>query len=152
MVPSTMSPLLKYLMVSSIAARNAASDPMSLTATLGVELACVLLVMCGLAPDADRERCGRAGNPCNGRDLQDSPVTSHMTAAERTRTRRSVQLMRVNPRGQLSLVPIGYRWRGSVGRLGPASAGADRHVERDPQRGGARHRGADHVTDGVELA
>jgi hypothetical protein len=26
-----------------------------LTATLGVELACVLLVMCGLAPDADRE-------------------------------------------------------------------------------------------------
>jgi hypothetical protein len=27
---------------------------MSLTATLGVELACVLLVMCGLAPDADR--------------------------------------------------------------------------------------------------
>jgi hypothetical protein len=28
---------------------------MSLTATLGVELACVLLVMCGLAPDADRE-------------------------------------------------------------------------------------------------
>jgi hypothetical protein len=43
-------------MVSSIAARNASSDPMSLTATLGVELACVLLVMCGLAPDADREK------------------------------------------------------------------------------------------------
>jgi hypothetical protein len=50
-----MSPSLKYLMVSSIAARNASSDPMSLTATLGVELACVLLVMCRLAPDADRE-------------------------------------------------------------------------------------------------
>src|SRR5580765_6999758 len=44
-VPSTMSPSLKYLMVSSIAARNASSDPMSLTATLGVELACVLLVI-----------------------------------------------------------------------------------------------------------
>src|ERR1700745_2129255 len=54
-VPSTMSPSLKYLMVSPIAARNASSDPMSLTATLGVELACVLLVICGWAPDADRE-------------------------------------------------------------------------------------------------
>jgi hypothetical protein len=47
-------------MVSSIAARNASSDPMSLTATWGVELACVVLVMCGLAPDADRENYGRA--------------------------------------------------------------------------------------------
>jgi hypothetical protein len=50
MVPSTMSPSLKYLMVSSIAARNASSDPMSLTATLGVGVASVLLVMWGLAP------------------------------------------------------------------------------------------------------
>src|SRR3977135_1807288 len=63
-VPSTMSPSLKYLMVSSIAARNASSDPMSLTATWGAAWACVLLVMCGLAPDADRESCGHAGNPC----------------------------------------------------------------------------------------
>src|ERR1035438_2390656 len=52
-VPSTMSPSLKYLMVSSIAARKASCDPMSLTATWGVGLACVLLVMCWLAP-ADR--------------------------------------------------------------------------------------------------
>src|SRR5215467_15432637 len=37
-------------------------------------------------------------------------------------------------------------------RLSPASAGADGHVERNPQRGGARHRGADHVADGIELA
>src|SRR5580658_1780681 len=44
-VPSTMSPSLKYLMVSSIAARKASSDPMSLTATLGVEVASVLLVI-----------------------------------------------------------------------------------------------------------
>src|SRR5712672_156581 len=57
-VPSTMSPSLKYLMVRSIAARNASSDPMSLTATLGVEVACVLLVMCGLAPDADKDGMG----------------------------------------------------------------------------------------------
>ena len=66
-----MSPSLKYLMVSSIAARNASSDPMSLTATLGVELACVLLVMCGLAPDADRE-------------VVDTPVTVQVTKIYRT--------------------------------------------------------------------
>src|SRR5580700_1904407 len=65
-VPSTMSPSLKYLMVRSIAARNASSDPMSLTATLGVEVACVLLVMCGLAPDADRMGwIFRAENQCS---------------------------------------------------------------------------------------
>src|SRR5271166_2668117 len=72
-VPSTMSPSLKYLMVSSIAARNASSDPMSLTATSGVELACVLLVMCGLAPDADRKSYGHAGNRAGDQDLQDLP-------------------------------------------------------------------------------
>src|SRR5260370_41487152 len=70
-----MSPSLKYLMVSSIAARNASSDPMSLTATLGVEWACVLLVMCRLAPDADRESYGHAGNraPQEDQDSQDLP-------------------------------------------------------------------------------
>src|SRR5260370_8206567 len=74
-VPSTMSPSLKYLMVSSIAARNASSDPMSLTATLGVELACVLLVMCGLAPDADREVLDPPQNraPQNDQKSQDPP-------------------------------------------------------------------------------
>src|SRR5216683_1403571 len=56
-VPSTMSPSLKYLMVSSIAARKASSEPMSLTATLGIEVASVLLVvMCRWAPDTDRKR------------------------------------------------------------------------------------------------
>src|SRR5262245_62910119 len=60
-VPSTISPSLKYLMVSSIAARKASSEPMSLTATCGVEVACVLLVvMCELAPDTDRIGFGRA--------------------------------------------------------------------------------------------
>jgi hypothetical protein len=49
---------------------------MSLTATLGVELACVLLVMCGLAPDADRENCGHAGKRASDQDLQAAnPVT-----------------------------------------------------------------------------
>src|SRR5580693_9375929 len=67
-VPSTMSPSLKYLMVSSIAARKASCDPMSLTATWGVGLASVLLVMCWLTP-ADREvGLGRAepGSPSPG--------------------------------------------------------------------------------------
>src|SRR5246127_5400544 len=69
-VPSTMSPSLKYLMVSSIAARNASSDPMSLIATLGVEVACVLLVMSWWAPDADRnEYCARRTQAVNARDL-----------------------------------------------------------------------------------
>src|SRR5215472_11696600 len=62
-----MSPSLKYLMVWSIAARNASSDPMSLTATLGVEVACVLLVMCGLAPDADRIGMWRTEILCSER-------------------------------------------------------------------------------------
>src|SRR5690349_20214802 len=53
-----MSPSLKYLMVSSIAARKASSEPMSLTATLGVEVASVLLVMCWWTPDADRNCLG----------------------------------------------------------------------------------------------
>src|SRR3954470_10412405 len=45
-------------MVSSIAARKASSDPMSLTATCGVlEVASVLLVMCGMAPDTDMRSC-----------------------------------------------------------------------------------------------
>ncbi len=35
-VPSTMSPSLKYLIVLSMAARKSSSDPMSLIATWGV--------------------------------------------------------------------------------------------------------------------
>src|SRR6202021_1059730 len=69
-VPSTMSPSLKYLMVRSIAARNSSSDPMSLIATWGVEVVCVLLVMSEWAPDADRnEWCAPRTNAVNARDL-----------------------------------------------------------------------------------
>src|SRR3954469_19528015 len=58
-VPSTMSPSLKYLMVSSIAARKASSVPRSSTVTLvpllvvaagALEVASMLLVMWGVAP------------------------------------------------------------------------------------------------------
>src|ERR1700685_1223503 len=67
-VPSTMSPSLKYLMVRSIAARNSSSDPMSLIATWGVEVVCVLLVMSEWAPDADRnEWCAPRDHAVNAR-------------------------------------------------------------------------------------
>src|ERR1700745_1864207 len=100
MVPSTMSPSLKYLIVSSIAARNASSDPMSLTATLGVEVACVLLGMCGLAPDADRIGMWRALSTyaVNARDPPGRPAASVrpggqpsglLTTTDRTRTQRT---------------------------------------------------------------
>src|SRR6185312_12810574 len=52
-VPSTMSPSLKYLMVSSIAARNASSEPRSSMVTLlllALEVASMLLVMWAVAP------------------------------------------------------------------------------------------------------
>ena len=45
MVPSTMSPSLKYLMVASIAARKSSAEPMSLTATCGVPWALPLLLL-----------------------------------------------------------------------------------------------------------
>src|ERR1700759_2963190 len=51
-VPSTMSPSLKYLMVSSMAARNASSEPRSSTVTLlALEGASMLLVMWTVAPN-----------------------------------------------------------------------------------------------------
>src|SRR5580658_3361370 len=42
--------------------------------------------------------------------------------------------------------------RASVRGLGPALAGADGYVQRDAQRGGTAHGGADKVTGGIELA
>jgi hypothetical protein len=43
MVPSTMSPSLKYLMVESMAARKSSSVPMSLTATCGAAEGAMLI-------------------------------------------------------------------------------------------------------------
>src|ERR1700712_2647594 len=67
MVPSTMSPSLKYLIVSSIAARKSSADPMSLIATCaGARVgASVVLAVKGLAPgkgwsDVHATRAGRA--------------------------------------------------------------------------------------------
>src|ERR1051325_8634486 len=51
-VPSTMSPSLKYLMVSSMAARKASSEPRSSMVTLlALEVASMLLVMWTVAPN-----------------------------------------------------------------------------------------------------
>src|SRR5579859_7793509 len=112
-----MSPSLKYLMVSSIAARKASCDPMSLTATLGVGVACVLLVMCGLAP-ADKCSWGALHRwplhtePTGALDLPgrpDQPDLPHgnswlcLAMADCTRTRRVVQNMRARPVGQSQL-------------------------------------------------
>src|SRR4028119_681934 len=63
MVPATMSPSLKYLIVSSIAARKSSADPMSLIATCGVLVrrgASRLLVIEGGLRWMDRARaCAR---------------------------------------------------------------------------------------------
>src|SRR4051812_49011972 len=65
-VPSTMSPSLKYLMVSSIAARNASSEPRSSTVTLlALEVASMLLVMWTVAPNG--WICGVSRAPRNCR-------------------------------------------------------------------------------------
>ena len=45
MMPSTMSPSLKYLIVSSIAARKSSAEPMSLMATCGVLVFSVVLAV-----------------------------------------------------------------------------------------------------------
>src|SRR5271165_1875726 len=91
-----MSPSLKYLMVSSIAARKASSEPMSLTATLGVEVASVLLVMCRWTPDADRDGLldsTMRGWPDNGKPwIRDLP-------GQHDRPRPAVRL----PRGCLTI-------------------------------------------------
>src|SRR5919112_3794033 len=50
MVPSTMSPSLKYLIVASIAARKSSSEPMSLTATCGASERVGVTVIRGLIP------------------------------------------------------------------------------------------------------
>src|SRR5690349_283406 len=50
MVPSTMSPSLKYLMVASMAARKSSSDPMSLTATCGASERVGVIVIRELVP------------------------------------------------------------------------------------------------------
>src|SRR3954467_12479320 len=78
MVPSTMSPSLKYLIVASMGARKSSADPMSLIATCvgaGRVGASVVLVVKGLAPDRWVVRTGlprtgskrRAGKNCRNR-------------------------------------------------------------------------------------
>src|SRR3954449_9371859 len=62
MVPSTMSPSLKYLIVLSIAARKSSDEPMSLTATCGVVVtgASVVDVIEWVDPDRESYGCKQA--------------------------------------------------------------------------------------------
>src|SRR6478609_5299758 len=80
--PSTMSPSLKYLIVSSIAARKSSAEPMSLTATCllapavaaadaaGSVVLIVLAVMRVGAPKVDRDRAGARRTRGVCRDLR----------------------------------------------------------------------------------
>src|SRR5215469_18134187 len=151
-VPSTMSPSLKYLMVSSIAARKASCDPMSLTATLGVGLACVLLVMWGLAP-ADKMLLGALNRqpprlgPTGALDLPGRPDQPRrpngqtrlcLAMADCTRTRRVVQNMRAAPTGQ-SEPSNRDPARRLVACFLPAAAGAEGHLQRHAELERAAH-------------
>src|SRR5919107_129567 len=59
MVPSTMSPSLKYLIVWSMAARKSSSDPMSLTATCGVVWVGAAVVARRAVDASESERASR---------------------------------------------------------------------------------------------
>src|ERR1017187_305702 len=172
-VPSTMSPSLKYLMVSSIAARKASSDPMSLTATLGVGWACVLLVMCRLAP-ADRKWFGRAwtvspsggatgeldlpadltsnGEPHGRPQLCLATAGLHQNTAQRSGY--AVHRQWVNLSSQPVTCshgpPAGYE-DNLVSRLGPAAAGAEGHAERHLQPESTAHGLADELAQRGQL-
>src|SRR3954462_881307 len=65
MVPSTMSPSLKYLIVLSIAARKSSEEPMSLIATCGVVEtgASAVDVIEWMDPDQVEFECGHARVP-----------------------------------------------------------------------------------------
>lgn len=99
MTPSTMSPSLKYLIVSSIAARKASSLPMSLTATCGVvAVVSVLLVMWERAPvrTVSRRYC-YAGSPyhlCRSRTAREAP---NPLGGRRLVNRGDIQQMRARP-------------------------------------------------------
>src|SRR6266536_6205254 len=102
-VPSTMSPSLKYLMVSSIAARKASSEPISSTATralvgvagvaVALEVASMLLVMWAVAPVGYRQAVGCARGPAAGQTRMGS---EEIVGA--VRRPRICSLPRSNPR------------------------------------------------------
>src|SRR2546423_1754946 len=122
-VPSTMSPSLKYLMVSSIAARKASSEPRSSTATLpaaGValtlEVASMLLVMWVVAPvGCVRHALGCPRGPAAGpsrQGIRRKPLElsgDRGSAPYRDRNPRVHRLAyRVHPE-RMQALPIRYR-------------------------------------------
>src|SRR5689334_5965118 len=89
-VPSTMSPSLKYLMVSSMAARNASSDPRSSTVTLlALEVASMLLVMWTVAPNGWVLWClARAPRSCHRARYDRARRSPTMSQDQRSRSCR----------------------------------------------------------------
>src|SRR5579875_706599 len=175
-VPSTMSPSLKYLMVSSTAARKASSEPMSFTATWGVEVAWVLLVvMCGWTfgcgqgqvwtRSAARARHGGCGaRPSVPARLgtaapwleSAAPLPDHGGPQEIT-TQRSAYESPVRRSIAAPLPPArpGPGRRGpapSVRRVRPAPAGPHGHHQRHAQLERAAHRRTHQVGHRGELA
>src|ERR1022692_3109521 len=172
-VPSTMSPSLKYLMVSSIAARKSSSDPMSLTATLGVGWTCVLLVMCRLAPadksglDALRPSARQAGLQVNWICLADltsnekphgrpqlclATAGLHQNTAQRSgyAVHRQWVNLSSQPVTCSHRPPAGYEGN-LVSRLGPAAAGAEGDAERHLKPESTAHGLADELAQCGQL-
>src|SRR5581483_186425 len=121
-----MSPSLKYLMVSSIAARNASSDPMSLTATLGVELACgfvMLWVGSGCGQD-----CWKRRRPCTQDDQIRRTIPGDQDGTHEDTAQRSAY--ESNATGSIgsgfnvvsAAAAAARRRPASVGGFGPAAA------------------------------
>src|SRR6185437_8241449 len=161
-VPSTMSPSLKYLMVSSIAARKSSWDPMLLTATLGVVgwVSVLLVVMCRWAPGTDRgcgqrheRRLPRAARNCDlpGQCDRLRPAVRGprelrcLTMADCAINIAQSPGYERPDSGSISGPPLVTPSARSVGRVGPASAGAGGHLERDRQLERAAHRGRDQL-------
>src|SRR2546421_11094218 len=121
-VPSTMSPSLKYLMVSSIAARKASSEPRPSTETLLVagvafplEVASMLLVMWAVAPVGCVRRPWCARGPAAGQSHRGSeedrwscPV-DRGSAPYRDRNPRVHRLAYRLHRDRMQALPIRYR-------------------------------------------
>src|ERR1700728_2878694 len=85
---------------------------------------------------------------------------SHLAATGRTRTQRKVQLMKLLLAGQFPQATTRPQCKcgrlprraGSVGRLGPAAAGADGDGEGDAEGGGGAHLGGDQGGEGLQFA
>src|SRR3954451_5659989 len=130
MVPSTMSPSLKYLMVASIAARKSSSEPMSLTATCGASERVGVTVIRGWVPrewDGVVRTRGKSGFTTIGCRVPPAPEDEprgRATDSERESAMSETQAdscASLRIRKQLRLSPtVGRLWRSRFGVQVPA--------------------------------